>query len=610
MYSSIYEYSKTHGLSLPKFRKKKKIEGYIKLSSDGSYEGFEKIPKDEIKRVWCPHIEGPDLCIICEKFNHIFLNDKATNDAKRKNKNYVDLTKEGANFSQTLKIIANFLNETENNSNFRNRVIEDIANSGIKEYISFRIDFKNAENKTDWEEWFAKFAETCRKTYDNTVISELSGQRVTPIIDKFPKTKSKIAGTGIPLYSNQHHTFSDSIKCSFVSYGWVNGIGCPMSQEEADTINAGLTHLLDSDTNNDRDFEFIYWYDKKSAEDLITRARMQKRRSKKSADDIEEDMEEEYTNVLDSVFKNIEIHALADQGKYHIVEYNLPEQGRISLSKEYVRTYKELYDSLQKWYADSKYVDKVCINENSVTVTYTLNNIYTVLSQCLQHLPKRERKDYYKKLEEEINNEYGQNKRSLLKAMLFTEKVPKIFLRNATEQLTRSYICDKQFENEKRNTRILLQIVKTCLIREGYKDMDAQLNKNAESIGYQCGRWFATIVRIQERSAAKNDKKLNSTLAGHYYKMAKNLPAKTFTIVNDLKEHYLSNLSVGERIKMECLFAEIAGKIGTSFPERFTIFEQGAFDLGYAQQRQAFFMSKNDFENKNSEDDFQDEKTE
>ena len=40
---------------------------------------------------------------------------------------------------------------------------------------------------------------------------------------------------------------------------------------------------------------------------------------------------------------------------------------------------------------------------------------------------------------------------------------------------------------------------------------------------------------------------------------------------------------------MERTFAEIAEKIGESFPERFTILEQGAFDLGYAQQRQAFF---------------------
>ena len=57
---------------------------------------------------------------------------------------------------------------------------------------------------------------------------------------------------------------------------------------------------------------------------------------------------------------------------------------------------------------------------------------------------------------------------------------------------------------------------------------------------------------------------------------------------------------------MDRLFAEIAGKIGTEFPERFTIQEQGAFDLGYSQQRQTFFTrdensKKNDSENGSSE---------
>ena len=53
---------------------------------------------------------------------------------------------------------------------------------------------------------------------------------------------------------------------------------------------------------------------------------------------------------------------------------------------------------------------------------------------------------------------------------------------------------------------------------------------------------------------------------------------------------------------MERTFAEISEKIGTAFPERFTILEQGAFDLGYAQQRQAFFMrAEKDLEQNTSE---------
>ena len=69
-------------------------------------------------------------------------------------------------------------------------------------------------------------------------------------------------------------------------------------------------------------------------------------------------------------------------------------------------------------------------------------------------------------------------------------------------------------------------------------------------------------------------------------------------MVNDLKEHYLGRTK-GNRVYLEKLFAEIAGHIGDTFPEKLSILEQGAFDLGYAQQRQAFFErvdTKNDTE--------------
>ena len=128
--------------------------------------------------------------------------------------------------------------------------------------------------------------------------------------------------------------------------------------------------------------------------------------------------------------------------------------------------------------------------------------------------------------------------------------------------------------------------------------MDTKLNTDVKSIGYQCGRWFAAMVRIQERSA---NGKLNVTMAERYYRAVKQSPARTFAMINDLKEHYMGKLSTGEKIVMERLFAEIAEKVGTTFPEHFTIQEQGAFDLGYAQQRQAFFVRSEDSDKDGSE---------
>lgn len=598
MYRSIYDYAVAHELSLPKFRKEKQIKGYIRLSRAGEYEGFEKVPKEEVKRIWCPHITDSKPALICEKRQFIFPEEDANTTALAKYHGFMNMMNEGSEYSKTLKTIQLFLNRLEEEKEFADSIRKEMNDAGIKnvDYISFRIDSVNAEKQTDWADWFDGYAQahSPKNTYEKIVISELTGKPVVPIIDKFPQNTAKAAGTGFPLYSNQHRKVSGEA-CSFVSYGCVNGIACPMSQEEAEAVNAGLKHLLDTDTNNDRDFGFLYWYDRNDAADLITNARMLRHRtSKKGVNEVEAEREKQYSYVLNAVFSGTKAPDIDDHGKYHIVEYNLPDKGRVSLSKEYFGTYRELYNALQKWYLDSSYTDVVWVNKkNSGTAVYTLGNIYAVLLQCLKHKGATD-------IQKELDIEYGRDKRGLAKAMLFGHKVPKVFLFAASEQITRSYVCKKQFEEEKRSRRILLQTIKVCLLREGYEDMKTTLNKDAGSIGYHCGRWFATMVRAQELST--NGKALNTSLSDRYYRAAKQAPARTLAMVNGLKEHYLNKMPAGSKIGMERTFAEISEKIGTAFPERFTILEQGAFDLGYAQQRQAFFMRpEKDLEQNTSE---------
>ena len=298
----------------------------------------------------------------------------------------------------------------------------------------------------------------------------------------------------------------------------------------------------------------------------------------------------QYKAVLDAVFEGTKPEDIKDGGKYHIVEYSVPDKGRFSLSRDYTGTYEELYEALQQWYKDSTLIDVVWVNKkNTGNAIYTLRNINAVLFQCLQ------RKKGTKDLQKESDIEFGEDKRNLIRAVIFGKKIPQVYLRNASEQVTRHYVCNELFKEEGRTKRSLLQIIKASLIREGYKDMDVKLNKDSTSVGYQCGRWFATVVRCQELAS---EKALNVMMAERYYRAVKQSPARTLAMVNDLKEHYLGRTK-GSRVYLEKLFAEIAGHIGDTFPEKLSILEQGAFDLGYAQQRQEFFErvdTKNDIE--------------
>ena len=71
-------------------------------------------------------------------------------------------------------------------------------------------------------------------------------------------------------------------------------------------------------------------------------------------------------------------------------------------------------------------------------------------------------------------------------------------------------------------------------------------------------------------------------------------PAKVLTMVTNNKENYLGKLkSVGLRKSFIQLFGEIGEKIGSGFPEKFSVSDQGAFDLGFAQQKQEFMLTGN-----------------
>lgn len=596
MYKPIYDYAVKHNLSLPKHRKKKKVEAYVMLDSSGKYEGIATVEKPE--RVWCPHIADNAPTIICEKVMFIMPSDEATEKTWKRYDGWMALMKEGAQNSETLHSIYTFLHDIDEDKNFRDTVRKDLCDAKVKDssYVSFRIDSVNAEKAEDWVEWFDRYAgkEAPANSAAQEAVSCLTGDTIEPIKAKFPKNRSKIAGTSVPLYSNQHHSVS-GIPCSFVSYGCIEGIGCPMSKEEADAVNAGLTHLLDSEINNDRNFQFIYWYDRDDAIDLITRVRTGRRCSKpKDANEVEAAQDEQYKTVLDAVFEGTKPENIKDGGKYHIVEYSVPDKGRFSLSRDYTGTYEELYESLQRWYKDSTLINAVWVNKkNTGNAVYTLRNINAVLFQCLQR--KGTKKFASSELQKKSDIEFGEDKRNLIRAVIFGKKIPQVYLRNASAQVTRHYVCNELFKEEGRTKRILLQVIKASLIREGYKDMDVKLNRDSTSVGYQCGRWFATVVRCQELAS---EKALNVTMAERYYRAVKQSPARTLAMVNDLKEHYLGRTK-RSRVYLEKLFAEIAGHIGDTFPEKLSILEQGAFDLGYAQQRQAFFEhvdTKNDTE--------------
>ncbi len=125
--------------------------------------------------------------------------------------------------------------------------------------------------------------------------------------------------------------------------------------------------------------------------------------------------------------------------------------------------------------------------------------------------------------------------------------------------------------------------------KEKYKEVTMQLDTNQPSIGYQLGRLFSTLEKIQEEA----NPGINATIRERFYGAACATPVTVFTNLLRLKNHHLAKIeNRGRIVSFERLLGEIMGKL-TDFPAHLDLHEQGRFAIGYYHQRQAFFEPKN-----------------
>ncbi|WP_221626740.1 type I-C CRISPR-associated protein Cas8c/Csd1 [Cohnella lubricantis] len=125
-----------------------------------------------------------------------------------------------------------------------------------------------------------------------------------------------------------------------------------------------------------------------------------------------------------------------------------------------------------------------------------------------------------------------------------------------------------------------------------YKEVTKELDKNQTSIGYQLGRLFAVLEKIQEESHPG----INATIRERLYGAASATPVTVFANLLRLKNHHLAKLTnKGRVVNFERLLGEVIGRI-TGFPAHLNLQEQGLFAVGYYHQRQDLFSRKNDDE--------------
>lgn len=137
-----------------------------------------------------------------------------------------------------------------------------------------------------------------------------------------------------------------------------------------------------------------------------------------------------------------------------------------------------------------------------------------------------------------------------------------------------------------------VRIIKAYLTRTNYyKGDEYMIDSVSQSEAFKCGRLFAVLERVQTAALGE----INSTIKDKFFASACSTPQTVFSRLIKLAQPHLAKIKKekgdGAAIYYDKLISEII--VGMNeFPKTLSLQKQGDFIVGYYQQRQKFFESK------------------
>lgn len=150
---------------------------------------------------------------------------------------------------------------------------------------------------------------------------------------------------------------------------------------------------------------------------------------------------------------------------------------------------------------------------------------------------------------------------------------------------------------EREITRGRAAILKAYYLKNPHRDVPKEvltvsLNPDSTSIPYTLGRLFSVLEAIQ--SAANPG--INATIKDKYFNSASATPSRVFPTLINLAQKHLRKLDKGWSVFYNKQVTELTGKLGEAYPDRLSLPQQGAFQLGYYHQTQARYTKKEEAE--------------
>lgn len=384
------------------------------------------------------------------------------------------------------------------------------------------------------------------------------------------KCKASRLTPSTPFGGNSGATLvSFQIKSGYDSYGKEQCYNAPISEEAAIAYTTALNTLLNNESHNKFSVglrTFLFWSSVKSEVSNEVENTVFGLFGGVDKDDPNANVE-----VARNVFKSIYSGSISTslQDKFYVLGIS-PNKNRIVVVYWSETSLKEFAHNILRHFEDME-ID----GGNNLRKPYY--GLYSMLNAVVGKNQKV--KDFTPSLCEEI-----------IKSIFDGTPYPNSLFTACIRRIRSS--CD---DNIRAGQAAILKAYLNRINDNKNKKITVMLDKENTNPGYLCGRLFAILVLIQEK--ANN----GSTIKERFMEAASATPAAVFANLLRLSIHHEEKLENGLRINFEKTKQEIIEKLNPAeFPSHLSIHDQGRFFVGYYQQRQDFFTSKNNEQSNNN----------
>lgn len=407
---------------------------------------------------------------------------------------------------------------------------------------------------------FAESVSQDQKT--NKSICLVTGESCEPVVSTTPTPIVIVGGQATG------RLVAFQVNSGYDSYGKSKGLNAPISKEAEAAYTTALNRLLAKESHNKfvlGNRVFIFWAS--------------------SSDEASQKME---------------------RGLFDLLGYQDDESSDPNARIEEVRkVFKSISSGILKTNLDDRfYILGLAPNSARISVVYwsetSLKDFAEKIEQHFSDMEisdtRKERKPYYG-LRDMLSTITRGGKLSDVTPNL-PEAVAKSIFQGLPYPQTLYSACIRRIRAEGGDVSIArAAIIKAYLNRLNdniNKKISIMLDKNNQNQGYLCGRLFAVLDKIQEEANGIH------SIRERYMNAASTTPSAVFATILNLSSHHMENLpNEARRIFFEKLKQEIIGKISSDgFPSHLSLQDQGRFFVGYYQQRQDFFTSKDEADNK------------